>query len=283
MQVLAMSLDVIQTMRNPSDKLEWPTLRVKLAALHATLLAVKESAAKVQIVFDAVARGDRLRGAFSDKTIVNMFINMLQYAHGVANAVYSADVARLRKNAGVGVGLNLNLANLTAPYQPPSAAMGAIPALPNMGSLAIGHATPAAQPRARGRRRGGGGVTLPLSQPAGTGYYTPATPNPAAPQGYGGGGRGGGQARGGTRGAPPPGMSAGQYQMVVDVRNQRNTALQQQQVATPGNPQGGERCHKCATAGRDPYHDHQRCAFWTCSKCKEAGHRVAHCTNPFAP
>ena len=281
-----MSLEVIQTMRNPHNAFGWLDLRAALAVLHTTLLAVKEPAAKVQIVVDAVARGDRLRSVFTDKQIMSMFTNMLQQAHGVDNAVYTADVARLRKAAGLGVGSGLPLTQLTAPFQPASAAMGAITALPNMGSLAIGSATPATQPRAKGRRRGGGGsVTLPISQPAGTGHYTPATASPAPPHGYGGGGRGGGggQARGGTRRAPPPGMSASQYQMVRDVRNQRNTALQQQQVATPGNPHGGERCHKCATAGRDPHHDHQRCAFWTCSKCKEAGHRVAQCTNPFAP
>ncbi|CAB1115090.1 unnamed protein product [Ectocarpus sp. CCAP 1310/34] len=87
----------------------------------------------------------------------------------------------------------------------------------------------------------------------------------------------------GGMGVPSPGGSASHQQMLADVRNQRNLALLQKQLANPGVPGQSETCHKCRAGHRDPNHPHLTCAFWICGNCKEAGHRRAACQNPTVP
>ncbi|CAN0595575.1 unnamed protein product [Ectocarpus sp. 12 AP-2014] len=98
---------------------------------------------------------------------------------------------------------------------------------------------------------------------AGAGHYTPGL------AGRAGGGRGR-VAGPGVDGTPPVGMSQSHYAMMKQVRDARSVALQQQQLANPGAPTGGEMCHLT-------------CAFWICRRCKEGGHRVNACQNQWAP
>lgn len=222
-----------------------------------------------------------MQAQVSEVSVLAMFTGLLPSAHGVANDVFAADLALCRKAAGGAAGVGLLAGTLTTPTLAPAMVLSAIPAPPPRAA-----AQPArpAQPRARGRRRAPA-VHLPLAQGAGIGHYTPANPLGRGGGGRGGRGGGGGGGRGGSpaAGPPPAGMTPGQYQTVVDARNTRNAALQQQQLASPGGAHTGDRCHKCAVAGRDPHHDHLSCAFWICRHCKEAGHRNDRCPNPFAP
>ena len=89
-------------MRNYELAFTWGDFRNKLEDLHLVLQAVAASPAKIKIVVDAASRGDRLAacGQFRSDQIQQMFTNMLGSAHGVANSVFAADVARLRKTSG---------------------------------------------------------------------------------------------------------------------------------------------------------------------------------------
>ncbi|CAM9899578.1 unnamed protein product [Ectocarpus sp. 8 AP-2014] len=203
------------------------------------MTAVGEPAAKLKVISDTVARGDRLvsartmtLGAAAATRVLAMFTNRLPNAHGVANDLFSADVARIRKSLGgvhlSGMGAAMGLAQ-GHPVMP-----GSFPALFPGGS-AFGIQRPpvsttiAALPGVtqegprQSRRPGRSSAASSFAQGA-VGHYTPGPPG----RSVGGRGRG---ARGGLTGAPPHGtMSASQLQMAVDVRNQRNQALQQQQL-----------------------------------------------------
>ena len=89
-------------MRNHELTFTCVDLRNKLEDLHRVLQAVAASPAKIKIVVDAASRGDRLAacGQFRSDQILQMFTNMLGSAHGAANSVFAADVARLRKTSG---------------------------------------------------------------------------------------------------------------------------------------------------------------------------------------
>ena len=206
-QVMAVFLAVIQVTRNPDMNQAWPDLRAELCILHRVLVAVGSVVATVQIVVDVLVRGGRLTTApFSGEAIFNMFTNLLGSEHGVANAVFNADVNRCRKTQGGVTALGLLGGNIPAPFLPVSTGLSAISIL-----LAVGPLTISQPPRLPGP--GAVAVTLPLAHGTGTGHYTPAAPGggylPPNSSGRGGGGGGGGRGRdgrGGARGTgiPPP-------------------------------------------------------------------------------
>ena len=89
-------------MRNHELTFTCVDLRNKLEDLHRVLQAVTASPAKIKIVVDAALRGDHFAacGQFRSDQMLQMFTNMQGSAHGVANSVFAANVARLRKTGG---------------------------------------------------------------------------------------------------------------------------------------------------------------------------------------
>lgn len=305
-QVRAALLTVTQVTRNASNMNTWHHLRASLTEAHSVMRAVGEKAETQQIINDAIARGDRLvytltpsMGAGAPGAVLKMFTALLRKAHGVINELHSADLVQVRQLSGIpsgssGIGNALAMGPtptfmgqaVTHPFPQVAVGSGALGfgaqpfgMMQQPPPMAAGLGTAPRAPRPS-RRQPRVQMTPAAAQPtgpgAGAGYYTPG------PAGRAGGGRGrvAGQ---GVAGTPPAGMSQSHYTMMKQVRDARNVALQQQQLANPGVPTGGEMCRKCQASNRDPYHSHLTCAFWICRRCKEGGHRVNACQNQWAP
>ncbi|CAB1120713.1 unnamed protein product [Ectocarpus sp. CCAP 1310/34] len=106
-EVLSAFLTVLQVTRNIGGVYTWDNLRNALVVTHQIMTAVGEPATKIKVIADAVARGDRLvsaigrtAGAAAGVHVLEMFTNLLPNAHGVANDLFAADVARIRKSLG---------------------------------------------------------------------------------------------------------------------------------------------------------------------------------------
>lgn len=96
------------------------------------MTAVGEPATKIKVIADAVSRGGRLvsairrtSGAAAGVHVLEMFTNLLPNAHGVANDLFAADVARIRKSLGgvhissTGVAMGLGYGQPLLPGPPP--------------------------------------------------------------------------------------------------------------------------------------------------------------------
>lgn len=286
-QVQAKLLNVLSVMRNAYRTLSWDDLRHALLEAYQMMTAVGSSAldAQAQTLERNIRRGDRLAATpgLSSTAVLDMFTGMLPHAHGVSKDLFAADVQRCRKAVGAASPAATLMAGPSA-FSPGPLPLPHTPLqqyLTTAATVPVGVQPTAGSGSTRQPRRKRT-IALPFPQGASAtaGHYTPAS-------GPKGGGRGRAQAAAASSPAapqPPPNMSFGHYQMIVDVRNKRNAALQAAQVAQPGVPGSVPApCKKCQAAGRDPHHDYLTCAFWICSNCKEAGHRRKACPNPFAP
>lgn len=148
----------LQITRNTRRIYEWQYLREQLKVVHTVPIALGEHPAKVQIIVDAVARGELLLHALgvTGARILGMFPNLLPRTHGVANELFSADVARIRKSHGGGMGQAFVDGGLPVPCAIMLLGITGFPNVPAaLGNLAIAPPGPIAAAAARQSRAAG--------------------------------------------------------------------------------------------------------------------------------
>eukprot|EP00904_Undaria_pinnatifida_P006815 jgi/Undpi1/3263/HiC_scaffold_15.g06637.m1 len=273
-------------MRDSSGKFDWFILHDRLteAMQRASDLSLLDER---KVLGDVIARGSQMQMVLRNAAaVLGLFSRMLPSIRGVAQEVAEADMAEMRK---------LHLINRNQ--------------FSVLGAACYAGGNPGGGAYAGAALAGGGGRSpgrkpSPGATPAGSRHsnafpaantYAPPTRTRMAPAAhtaaghYGlqlartGAGRGGGGPGGGGGGRGAAFLSQADKANIRAQRAAQHSAVQQQQLKWPGNPNGLDVCKNCACVGRDQFHSHLTCAWQVCMNCKLAGYRRAACTSDFGP